>query len=141
MALTERGDNSDMVILRAPRGKGSLPIMRVVIGGVASRYALSVDRLDDVQLAVETLFREEPRDGGDLSLSVEVTDDTFKVTIGGLRSRFVRETLSATKGVGDARDGRADILRMIMDALVDGYRSKEGAAGGSFSVEMEKRIS
>jgi hypothetical protein len=141
VALTDRGDNSDMVILRAPREKGSLPIMRVVIGGVASRYALSVDRLDDVQLAVETLFREEPPDGGDLSLSVRVTDDMFKVTIAGLRSRFVRETLSATKGVGEAKDGRADILRMIMDALVDGYRSKEGAADGSFSVEMEKRIS
>ena len=34
----------------------------------------------------------------------------------------MRQTLSATKRVRDARDGRADILRMIMDSLVDGYR-------------------
>ena len=60
VALAEPSDSSDIVILRAPRGKGSLPVMRVVIGGVASRHALSVDRLDDLQLAVETLFREEP---------------------------------------------------------------------------------
>ena len=60
VALAEPSDSSDIVVLRAPRGKGTLPVMRVVIGGVASRHALSVDRLDDVELAVETLFREEP---------------------------------------------------------------------------------
>jgi hypothetical protein len=141
VALAEPSNSFDIVILRAPREKGSLPVMRVVIGGVASRYALSVDRLDDMQLAVEMLFREEPREGGDLSLSVAVVGDTFKVTLGGLMSHFVRQTLSATERIAGARDGRADILRMIMDSLVDGYRSKDGAAAGSFSVEMEKRIS
>ena len=114
--------------------------MRVVIGGVASRHALSVDRLDDVELALETLLREEPVEGGDLVLSVSVVGETFNVTLGGLGSQLVRQTLSGTEGVELTRDGRSDVLRMLMDSLVDGYRTADGATAGSFSVEMEKRI-
>jgi hypothetical protein len=138
--LAEPSIGSDIVILRAPRERGSLPVMRVVIGGVASRHALSVDRLDDLELALETLFREEPLEGGDLTLTVSVVGELFKVTLAGLRSQLVRQTLSAGKGLGLGRNGRSDILRMLMDSLVDEYRTEDGATAGSFSVEMEKRI-
>jgi hypothetical protein len=114
--------------------------MRVVIGGVASRHALSVDRLDDVELAVETLFREEPAEGGDLTLIVSVVGGSFKITLEGLRSPLVKRTLSARGGVEPGRDGRSDVLRMLMGALVDEYRTADGATADSFSVEMEKRI-
>ncbi len=114
--------------------------MRVVIGGMASRHALSVDGLDDVELAVETLFREEPAEGGDLTLTLSVVSGVFKVTLGGLSSGLVRRTLSQVGGIQTARDGRSDILRMIMGSLVDSYRTADGATAGSFSVEMEKRI-
>jgi hypothetical protein len=114
--------------------------MRVVIGGVASRHALSVDRLDDLELAVEALFREEPVEGADLTLTVSVVGETFKVTLAGLSSHLVRRTLSATDGIEPGRDGRSDVLRMIMDALVDGYQTTDGATAGAFSVEMVKRI-
>ena len=140
MALTEAGDRSDTVILRVPRERGSLPVMRVVIGGVASRHALSVDRLDDVELAVETLFREEPAEGGDLTLTVGVVEDTFRVLLAGLRSQLVKRTLSAAGGLEPGIDGRAEVLRMIMDSLVDDYQTADGAVAGSFSVQLEKRI-
>ena len=91
--LAEPSDRSDVVVLRAPRRKGSLPVMRVVIGGMASRHALPVDRLDDVELAVETLFQEEPADGADLTLTVAVVHGVFRVTLAGLRSPLVRRTL------------------------------------------------
>ena len=140
MALAEPSDRCDVVILRAPRGRGTLPVMRVVIGGVASRHALSVDGLDDVELAVETLFREEPAQGDDLTLTVCVVGEAFKVTLGGLSSQLVRRTLSPGEDVPPGADGRADILRMIMGSLVDRYRTADGATAGAFCVEMEKRI-
>jgi hypothetical protein len=133
-------DTSDVVVLRAPRGRGTLPVMRVVIGGVASRHALSVDGLDDIELALETLFREEPVEGNDLTLTVSVVGETFKVALGGLSSQLVRQTLSGTEGVDLRRDALSDVLRMLMDSLVDGYRTADGPTPGSFSVEMEKRI-
>ncbi len=114
--------------------------MRVVIGGVASRHALSVDRLDDVELALETLLGEEPVEGGDLVLSVSVVGEMFKVTLGGLSSRLVRRTLSGTDCIELGGNGRSDVLRMLMDSLVDAYRTAEGTTAGSFCVEMEKRI-
>ena len=114
--------------------------MRVVIGGMASRRALSVDRLDDLQLAVETLFREEPAEGGDLSLTVACVGDTFSVTLAELRSDLVRRTLSGEAALDADKFGAPGILRLIMDSLVDEYRTVEGATASSFAVEMDKRI-
>jgi hypothetical protein len=141
VVLAEPGNTSDIIVLRVPRGRGTLPVMRVVIGGVASRHALSVDGLDDIELALETLFREEPVEGSDLTLTVSVVGETFKVALGGLSSQLVRQTLSGTEGVDAGRDALSDVLRMLMDSLVDGYRMADGPTPGSFSVEMEKRIS
>jgi hypothetical protein len=138
--LAESSKKSDVVVLRAPRAKGTLPVMRVVIGGMASRHALPVDRLDDVELAVETLFQEEPAEGGDLTLTVAIIEETFKVTLAGLRSPLVWRTLSGAPALDADRFGAQNILKMIMDSLVDGYRTADGTAPGSFAVEMEKRI-
>lgn len=114
--------------------------MRVVLGGMASRHALPVDRLDDLQLAVETLFREEAPSGEDLTLTLSVQGDTFKVALAGLSSPLVRRGLCGTSGVETDNLGAEKILCMIMDALVDRYVIVEGATVGSFVVEMEKLI-
>jgi hypothetical protein len=119
-----------------------LPVLRVVIGGMASRHALPVDRLDDLQLAVETLFREEPLAEGDVTLTVCVVDEVLRVTLAGLTSQLVRRTLSGMEGgVALEKEGRAGILRLLMDSLVDGYRTADGMTADCFLVEMEKRIS
>ena len=93
------------------------------------------------QLAVETLFGEEPAEGGDLTLTVAVVGGTFKVTLGGLSSPtgaadpVVPPSASSRRAIG-----RSDVLRMLMDSLVDEYRTADGTTAGSFAVEMEKRI-
>lgn len=114
--------------------------MRVVLGGMASRHALSVDRLDDLQLAVETLFREEPSEGGELTLTVARIDETLKVTLAGLCSPLVRRTLSGPPAPDAEKFAAPGILRMIMDSLLDEYTTAEGATAESFAVEMKKRI-
>jgi hypothetical protein len=114
--------------------------MRVVIGGMASRHAMPVDRLDDLQLAVETLFREEPAQGSDLTLSIACAGETFKVTLAGLCSPLVWRTLSSPPAPEDEEFGALNILRMIMDSLVDGYRTGDGATAASFAVEMHTRV-
>ena len=140
MALAEPTENSDVVVLRIPRGGGSLPVVRVVIGGVASRCALTVDGLDDLQLAVETLLREEPPAGGGVTLDLCVRDARFRVVLGGLTSPVVLRALSCGPGVQSDTSGPENVLRMIMDALVDDYGVAEGVKAGSFAIHMEKRI-
>jgi hypothetical protein len=138
-ALAESPERPDVVVLCVPRDRRNLPIIRVVIGGVASRSRLSVDQLDDLILAVETLFSEETLDRGDFCLAVSLAGNTFAVTLAGLESPLVYKALS--HAADDDADSLAAhrILRVIMDALVDEYLTMEGPAG-SFAVEMRKRV-
>lgn len=139
LKLAGPNHTSDTIVLRAPRGAASLPVIRVVIGGVASRHALSVERLDDLELAVETLLGDEPAQGPDLVLSVSASADVFRIVLEGLRDQTLRRTLSAPD-LGDLGRERGLDARMILDSLVDSYRTVDGGTADSFAVEMEKRI-
>jgi hypothetical protein len=81
---------SESVILRAPKSRSSIPLLRVVIGGVAARRSVRVDQLDDLQLAVETLVVEERSYEGDLVLTVAAGEDGLAVTLAGLCNSFYR---------------------------------------------------
>lgn len=137
MALVEVSDSPDIVVLRTARGGRSLPVMRVVIGGVASRRDLPFDQLDDTQLAVETLLAEESLEGGELVLTVSGSGGAFMVRLDGLHNQSVKAALLATELFRPCAGCLLDV-RMLLDSLVDGYRVQETAAG-SFAVEMEKR--
>lgn len=137
MALVEVSDSPDIVVLRTARGGRSLPVMRVVIGGVASRHDLPFDQLDDTELAVETLLAEESLEGGELVLTVSGSGGAFMVRLDGLHNQSVKAALLATELFRPCEGCLLDV-RMLLDSLVDGYRVQETAAG-SFAVEMEKR--
>jgi len=113
--------------------------MRVLIGGVASHYDLSLDRLDDLQLAVETLLAEEPRSGNDLGLEIWMDAGTLHVRLHGLSNEGVKASLLAT-GRFDPHAGCVLDARLFLSSLVDSYRVLQGSAA-SYSVEMEKRAS
>lgn len=128
---------SNIVVLSLPRGRHALPVMRVLLSGVASRHKLSLDRLDDLQLAVETLLAEEPPTGADLGLRVRVEGDRLVVRLSGLVNQPVRDALT-TSGPFQPQSGCLLDVRLFVSSLVDGYRVLEDEAG-SYSVEMEKR--
>ncbi len=137
--LAGSNDRSDTVVLRAPRGAASLPVIRVVIGGVASRHALSVEQLDDVELAVETLLGDESAEGADLVLAIWVSEDTFSVIVDGLCSPALRQTLS-NPDRRERLEERGLDARVLLDSLVDSYRIVDGGTADCFAIEMEKRI-
>jgi hypothetical protein len=111
--------------------------MRVVMGGVASRHDLPLERLDDLELAVETLLAEEAVEGGELVLSVSCDAETFRVRLEGLANQALRTALVAPDPFRPSSLCRLDV-RLFLDALVDTYQVVEDA-GGVFAVEMEKR--
>jgi hypothetical protein len=110
--------------------------MRVVIGGMASRHNLPLDRLDDIQLAVETLLAEESPYGSELVLELAVSAPGFHISLGGLENQSVKAALLATDPYRP-REGCLLDVRLLLDSLVDGYRVVDTTAG-SFVVEMEK---
>lgn len=126
----------DTVILRAPKSRGSIPLLRLVIGGVAARGRMGVEELDDLQLAVETLVVEEQCYTGELELQLSARADRLMVRLDGLCNRRVEDLLSRT-GSYSGPGERLINVRMLLNSLVDSY---EIVPTGSdrFAVEMEK---
>ncbi|MFH0917449.1 MAG: hypothetical protein V1912_13525 [bacterium] len=114
-------------------------LLRVFIGGFACRHDLPVDRLDDVQLAVETLLAEEPEGEGDVVLQISAGGDGLTLRLEGLRNQSVKAALLATDPFEPCGGCLLDV-RVLLDSLVDGYRV-EDAAAGQFALEMDKRTS
>lgn len=113
--------------------------MRVVMGGVASLHDVSLERLDDVQLAVETLLADEPPLPGGLVLSVSVDAGRLRVRLEGLSNESLKAALQAKQPFHPCEGCLLDV-RLFLDSLVDGYRVLEGDTG-RFAVDMDKRTS
>jgi hypothetical protein len=137
-ALVEVTDTQDIVSLRTPRGSRALPVMRVVLGWVASCHDLPLDRLDDVQLAVETLCAEEPEEGGELSLALTMVQGQLTVRLEGLQNHLVKANLLATDVFRPCEGCRLDVS-LFLGALVNAYRVVADQSD-SFAVEMTKRV-
>ncbi|MBN1628615.1 MAG: hypothetical protein JW990_02525 [Thermoleophilia bacterium] len=132
-------ETSDIIILRIPRGARALPVMRVVMGGVASRHDVPLDKLDDLQLAVETLVTEEPAEGNELRLELSAGDDCLRVRLSGLLNQSVRVALVAVDPFHPCEGCLLDV-RFLLDSLVDRLEVEE-SGGDSYGVFMEKRAS
>lgn len=113
--------------------------MRVVIGGMASRHDVPLDKLDDLQLAVETLVAEEPLDGHELVLELTARDTGLHMRLSGLVNQKVRVALLATDPFESCEGCLLDV-RAMLDSLVDTFSIVDGA-DGSYGVLMEKRTS
>ena len=93
---TQVTNSRESVVLRAGKGPDALPLLRVVISGLASRQNLLMEQVDDVQLAVETLVAEEPGTTGEFVLQVWPEDGGLVLLLDGLTSERVRTALTAT---------------------------------------------
>lgn len=137
--LSETREETGPVFLRTPRSSGCLRVIRVVLGGVASRHNVPLDALDDLDLAVETLLADEPPSGGQLELLVQVSEGAYRVCLAGLRSASTREALSYDGAAGSEHGVEALDLRRILTSLVDSFFVEE-RSGETFAVCLEKRI-
>lgn len=111
--------------------------MRVVMGGVASGHDLPLERLDDLELAIETLLAEETAEGDDFVLTLSCDAAALTVRLDGLTNQALRTVLVAPDPFRPSSLCRLDV-RLFLEALVDSYQVV-GEAGGAFAVELEKR--
>jgi hypothetical protein len=139
MAPTEVNASPEKVILRIARSGPALPVMRVVVGGVASRQDLALEQLDDIQLALETILADESAEGGEFVLFVAVGAEGLSLRLEGLTNQGLKTALLATNPFQPCEGCFLDI-RLFLSSLVDDYRVVEGDSGG-FAVEMDKRAS
>jgi hypothetical protein len=121
---------SDQVILTLPRERPFFAVARLVLGGLATRLDVTVEHLEDLELALDGLL--ERHDGGSqITVSLEVEDDKFLARVGPFQGGELRAELE-----GDPGDGVS--LQRLLDAVVDSYEVSDRDDGAW--IELSKRI-
>jgi hypothetical protein len=124
---------SDEIILTMPRERPFFGVARLVLGGLATRLDVTVEHLEDLELALDGLL--ERREGGEqITLTLGVSVDEFYATIGPFHGSTLRAELE-----GDP--GERLSLRRLLDAVVDRYQvdDRDDGAWVALSKRFERR--
>jgi hypothetical protein len=121
--------SSDEIRLTMPRERPYYGVAHLVLGGVAARLDLTVEHLEELELAVDGLL--ERRDGGnEVTLTLRVAERNLQAELGPFGDRL-RSELAGDPGAGLS-------LRRLLDAVVDGYEVDERKDGTW--IELRKQI-
>ena len=121
--------SGDVIVLTLPRERDFHRVAHLVLGGLALRLNLTLEVLEDLQLAVDGLL-ESGSPGSDVNLSMKVLPDALEASIGPFEGQTVRHELEREDdGVG---------LRRVLDTTMDRVEVAE-REGGEW-VRLTKRI-
>ncbi len=111
---------TDEIRLTIPRDRALYNVAHLVVGGLGSRLELTIEHLEDLQLALDAVL-ERARESEEVTIAVLLKDGEIETKIGPLRDG-VRDELEATGGeeVG---------LRRILDTVVDRVELAPGEGG------------
>ena len=122
---------SDRIAVQMPLDGAFLPVVRVIIGGIAERANFGFEAMDDLQLAVERLLAEAGS-LGHVSLAFEVEEGHIRTSVGPLHSDSLAEALQEA----DVAPGKLTLAR-ILHTVVSSY-GVEHVADGHMVVRLEK---
>jgi hypothetical protein len=108
----------DTILVEFPATEGYRGVGRLVLGGLASRFELPIDRVEDLLLAVESVLAHGI-EGDVVRLTVDAGEEALRVHLGPL----------ADGGVGDPALER--VLRPLVDEANDVSASDGG--GGPYA--------
>jgi hypothetical protein len=119
----------DEIRLVLPRERSYYRIAELVLGGVAARHEVTLEHLEDLELALEGLL--ERLDGeGQAVVRLRIEDDSLRAAVGPFDERLSGEL--------EREAGNAIGLRRLLDAVVDGYEIVD--ADGEHWVELTKAV-
>ncbi len=111
---------ADEIMLTLPRDRSFRAVAQLVLGGLASRRRVTVEGLEDLRIALDSLL--ERREGADeMTLTLRVTGDAIETSVGPFRAG-VRDELMREPG-GDVG------LRRILETVSDRVELAEEAGG------------
>ena len=119
----------DRIVLTIPGEDGFESVAQLVLAGVAARLDLTYEVMDDLGTAFATLLERRAADG-DLTVELEVRDETVAAALGPFRAGVLRAELDREdEGVG---------LRRVLETVVDRFAAVERDDGDW--IELEKRV-
>jgi hypothetical protein len=121
---------TDQITLTMPRERPFFGVARLVLAGLAARLDITVDTLEDLELALDGLL--ERRDGAEeITVSLDIADSELRATVGPFRGGDLRAELE-----GELSESLS--LQRLLDAVVDGYQVAERDDGAW--VELRKQV-
>ena len=111
--------SSDSIVVEFPATEGYRSVGRLVLGGLASRFELPVDRVEDMLLAIESLLLNGVA-GDTVTLAVDAGEEGLRVRVGPL----------ANEGVADPAVAR------VVDRLVDAANEVPAERDGGTYAEL-----
>jgi hypothetical protein len=72
---------ADRVVVELPSGDGYRAVGRLVLGGLASRFELPVDRVEELLLALESLLVQESA-ADTVTMEMAAAEDALRVRVG-----------------------------------------------------------
>ena len=119
---------SDVITLTIPRERPFHGVAHLVLGGLALRRNLTVEHLEDLQLALDELLDEG---GGDVTVELRVQGGTLETTIGPFDERLSAE-LERERGDG------SPALSRVLGTVVDEFAVVERR--GRHWIELRKTV-
>ena len=118
---------SDEITLVVPAQEDFRPIVHLVVGGLAVRLNLTMDALEDLQVALDALLSRRD-DDGDVNVGIVFDEQTMSATVGPLPSGVLTDFET---------DGNELGLRRVLETVCDSHEVEE-RDGGAW-VELTKR--
>ena len=110
----------DEIALTIPCERPFYPVARLVLGGLASRLNLTVETLEDLQIALDSLLEHTPREG-EVTMTVRIAGDAIEARVGPFEDDTVSRELES--GAGGPMG-----LRGILTTVVDDVDVEHGDA-------------
>jgi hypothetical protein len=102
---------TDEITLTIPRQPGFEGVAHLVLSGLAVRLNLTIENLEDLQLALEALL-DTSDDGADLTVAMRLDKGELRTMVGPLTSRLL-DAIESDVGDGDIG------LRRVLESTVD----------------------
>ena len=118
----------DEFTISIPRERPFATVAGLVIGGIVARHDVTLDVLDDLQLALDEVLERSDDDGGQVTIQVRIENGTIATVIGPVTESTAAEL---EQEAGDSLG-----LRRLLETVVDSVTLSE-RDGGSW-IELRK---
>ena len=120
----------DEITLRIPRDRALYSVAHLVLGGLGIRLNLTIEHLEDLELAVDAVLERSREEEEHVTIAVSVTEGRIETLIGPMRDGVRAELAEA--------EGEEVGLRRMLDALVDEVELTK--RGGDEWLKLSKKV-
>jgi len=118
---------TDEITLVVPAEEDFRPIVHLVVGGLAVRLDLTIDALEDLQVALDALLVHR-EDEGDVNIRVRLDEGVIRATVGPLPLSLLDDLEREDQELG---------LRRVLETVCESFEVEE--RGGEAWVELSKQ--